>query len=308
MKNTLNKMGLLLLAAALCSCNNNNDNEVAPHEDNTILLSAGVSSNVATKAVVETGDEFTAAVAGWECNGNIQYNYEQTWLTSFSATASTTEQPVTLAERQVYHANSSILTYMKAWYPQGTLSEGMVDFSSDDEYAGDGTDDVLLAAELVGSKADRQNKVLNFAHMTTQLSFVVKEGDGLAANTKISKIEILGESIPTGLNLADHALVTAEKETLEVPSIDGELVIGTTVDGDKAGDPVMIAAPETNTVTLRVTTSTAVFENVVVTIDDDAAFKVGKAYEITLTFNQKEVELNAAVAEWENGTGAGVVE
>lgn len=313
--NLLQKLNLGVATALLAGCVSgftsctSADGPEAGGEE--ILLSAGVprvTTNAAsgTRAVLADDAEFTAGIAGWQSAGSPAYAAGATWQTRFRAKANPAVADVSLETRQTYHSSSSVKTYMKAWYPDGKLENGTVDFSLCPEYKGDGTLDVLLARELSGSKADRFNKALLFEHVTTQLLFKVKEGEGLAAGTRIEKIEIMNAKVPYALNLtADRVL--SNEATLAVPGIDGTVVIGTTPAGDIVGEPVMLETPSGNTLTLRVTTSTAVFENIVITIDDDEYFLSGKAYEITLTFNQREIEIGAAVAEWSPGSGSGTI-
>lgn len=306
MMKTIHKPICLLLAAAcLCACSK--DKESGPLDGTAdIVLSAGLpSASVQSKAAINSGDTFTPAIAGWESSAAVSYTAQPTWNTTTSEiTASTTAQAVTLTAGQVYNADRTVKTYMKAWYPQGVLNNGNVLFTGDQN----GTVDVLLAGEVVGDKSDRENKVLAFTHLTTQFKFVVKAGPGLAAGTKLTKIEFKNVKVPNGINLTTNALTTADKFSLEVPDIDGNLVIGTTAAGDAAGSPLMIVPPSGNTVTLKVTTSVAEFDNIEATIDDDTAFQAGKAYTITLTFGQKNIELSATLAEWSAGTGSGTVE
>lgn len=301
---------LLLTAACLCACGKSESGEQIPDGDAVIRLSAGLpTASVQSKAPIESGDKFTPAVAGWESTAAASYTAALTWKTTTSEiTASTTAQAVTLADQQVYNADKTVKTYMKAWYPQGTLTNGTVTFTADDSYKGDGTDDVLLSAEVSGDKSDRENKVLAFKHLTTQLKFVVKAGTGLAEDTKLTKIELKSVDVPSGINLTTDALTGTAKETLSVPAIDGSLVIGTKAEGDDAGSPLMIVPPTGKTVTLKVTTSVAEFDNIVATIDTDEKFQAGKAYTITLTFGQKNIELSATLDEWTSGTGSGTVE
>lgn len=311
MMKTIHKpLCLLLAAASLCACSKSESGEQLPGGEAAIRLSAGLlSASVQSKAPINSGDTFTPAVAGWESSAAASYTAAPTWKTTTSEiTASTTAQAVTLTDQQVYNADKTVKTYMKAWYPQGTLTNGTVTFTADDSYKGDGTDDVLLAGELSGDKSDRENKVLAFEHLTTQLKFVVKAGTGLAEDTKLTKIELKGVDVPGGIDLATDALTGTAKETLSVPDIDGSLVIGTTETGDPAGSPLMIVPPTGNTVTLKVTTSVAEFDNIEATIDTDEKFEAGKAYTITLTFGQKNIELSATLAEWSAGTGSGLVE
>lgn len=301
---------LLLAAVSLCACSKSESGEQIPGGEAVIRLSAGLpAASVQSKAPIESGNKFIPAVAGWESTAAASYTAAPTWNTTTSEiTASTTAQEVELTAPQVYNANGAVKTYMKAWYPQGTLSSGTVTFTTNDSYKGDGTDDVLLAGEVSGSKSDRDNKVLAFEHLTTQLKFVVKAGTGLAEGTKLTKIELKNVDVPNGINLATNALLTSSKNALSVPDIDGNLVIGTTETGDAAGSPLMIVPPTGKTVTLKVTTSAAEFDNIVATIDNDDKFQAGKAYTITLTFDQKNIELSATLAEWSAGTGTGLVE
>lgn len=309
MKTIRKPLCLLLAAASLCACSKSESGEQLSGGD-AIRLSAGLpSASVQSKAPINSGDTFTPAVAGWESTAAASYTAAPTWNTTTSEiTASTTAQEVELTAPQVYNANGAVKTYMKAWYPQGELNNGVVSFMGDPKYADDGTVDVLLASEVSGSKSDRENKVLAFEHLTTQLKFVVKAGTGLAEGTKLTKIELKNVDVPSGINLATNALLTSSKNALSVPGIDGNLVIGTTAAGDDAGSPLMIAPPTGKTVTLKVTTSAAEFDNIVATIDNDDNFQAGKAYTIMLTFSQKNIELSATLAEWSDGAGTGLVE
>ena len=311
MMKTIHKpLCLLLAAASLCACSKSESGEQLPGGEAAIRLSAGLlSASVQSKAPINSGDTFTPAVAGWESTATASYTAQPTWNTTTSEiTASATAQAVTLAAGQVYNADRTIKTYMKAWYPQGGLNNGMVSFVGDPKYADDGTVDVLLSGEVSGSKSDRENKVLAFEHLATQLKFVVKAGTGLAEGTKLTKIELKNVEVPSGINLTTDALLSSSKSVLAVPGIDGNLVIGTTETGDAAGKPLMIVPPSGNTVTLKVTTSVAEFDNIEATIDTDEKFQAGKAYTITLTFGQKNIELSATLAEWSAGTGSGLVE
>lgn len=293
---------------AIPSCTSADSPEESPLE---IRLSFGVPRigtgvESRTRGVLEADAEFTAGIGGWEAMGNSSYAFSPSWQTRFRAKANPETADVVLETRQHYNSSSSVKTYMKAWYPDGELSNGTVDFSLAPEYLGDGTLDPLLAREISGSKEDRDNKTLRFEHLATQLLFKVKEGEGLAPDTRIRKIEIRDADVPRGVDLTADILVSDRKD-LEVPGIDGTTVIGTTPEGNAVGVPVMLKAPAGNTLTLRVTTSTAVFDNITVTIDDDAAFLPGKAYEITLTFNQRGLKIGALVTEWNRDTGAGTV-
>lgn len=298
---------ILAAGALLSGCSKEESVSLSVGDGSAIRLGAGVS--MLSKAPLESGANFVASVAGWESSSAVDYSAAQTWRTTTSEiTVGPVSQNVALREDQVYNVDGNVKTYMKSWYPEGMLNNGMVSFVGDPKYAGDGSDDVLLAGEISGSKSDRDNKVLVFNHMTTQLKFVVKAGTGLAEDTKLTRIELKNVDVPAGINLVSDALLSTSKNALPVPGIDGSLVIGTSAGGDAVGTPLMIVPPSGNTVSLKVTTSVAEFDNVVATISEDASFQSGKSYTITLTFGQKNILLSATVSEWTEGSGSGLVE
>lgn len=301
-------IGLLALSG-LVACSNENKTNTGSNtdEDVFIRLSAGMPSATAnpdSKAVISGNATFTASVAGWEAlAGEEDYSASPTWEASIAdIQAEANQQSVALNPSQVYNADDDIKTYMKAWYPTGNVEAGKVAFANTD-----GTVDALLAGAVSGSKWDNEGKVLQFTHPATQIKFIVKEGSGLAANTTIERITIIDAELPTGFDLTSDVVTYAAKANLDIPGIDGSLVIGTTETGDRAGEPVMIRPMSGNTLALEVETSTATFD-VTATIDGDADFVAGKAYTITLTFMQSDIELSATVTPWTEGTGSGQVE
>lgn len=299
----------MLAIAALVSCSKSENNEVAGSGDIAgIILNAGVPTASAlsdTKAPIVVGSTFTAGVAGWESNGAADYTQAAVWNTTTSAiTVSAAAQAITLTDPQVYDADNTIKTYMKAWYPHGTLAGSTVTFTNTD-----GSVDAMLCPAISGSKNDRTGKTLAFAHKTTQLKFIVKKGEGLTAGTTIDKITIKSAELPTGFNLATDAVNYAAAADLDVAGITpGMIVIGTTPAGDAVGSPVMIKSITGNTVTLDITTNHTFYSNVTATIDTDPNFVEGRAYTITLTFGQSGIELKTTVTDWTTGTGSGNVQ
>lgn len=297
----------MLALAALVGCSKSeNETGNSGEEGNStpIVLSAGIPTATVTpgsRAVVETNTAFTAGVAGWETSEAVAYGNDTTWYTTANITASTTAHTVTLVAPQVYNANDGIKTYMKAWYPAGTPAAGKVTFNNTD-----GTVDAMLAGEVVGSKSDNQDKVLNFAHKTTQLKFAVVADASLAGGTTINKISVLDAELPIGFDLIANTVTYAAAATLDVPGIPEDKEISTMA--TVIGQPVMIKPMTGNNVSLKIETSTATFDNVTATIDGDTNFVEGKAYTITLTFKQQSLSLSATVAEWTTGTGSANVE
>lgn len=306
---------LFTLAAVMLAACSKTEEPGLPGGD-AIVLKAGMPTAVAkplSRGVIGSGDKFTAAVIGWESQNAVDYTAASRWSTTAEITANVTAQTVTLAADQVYNANNAVKTYMKAWYPQGTLNAGKVSFTGDASYKGDGTDDVLLAAEVSGSKSDRNDKVLAFTHLTTQLQFKVVGEQSLEAATSVTAIKLKSVQVPSGIDLGTDELTGAAAADLTLPGLGTSVEIPIKNDAGEAapataGEPVMILPLEGNSLKVDVTTNNATYENVTVTIDDDTDFQAGKAYEITLTFKQFGIELSATVAEWQPGTGSGTVE
>ena len=304
MKRTI--LSLLTLAALSgCSKSDNEPGNPATSNDKTpIILSAGVPTATVTpgsRAVIATGTTFTAGVAGWETANAVDYTADAWYTTADIEADPTTAKPVSLNDPQHYHTNDGIKTYMQAWYPAGAPAAGKVTFTNPD-----GTVDALLAGEVVGSKNDNTGKVLKFAHKTTQLKFKVVADASLTAGTTVNKITVLNAELPNGFDLTTGTATYGQPASLDVPGLTTPVEI--TATAADAGKPVMIKPMSGNTVSLDIETSTAIFNGVTATIRDDAEFKEGKAYTITLTFKQQSLSLTATVAEWTTGTGSATVE
>lgn len=311
---------IVLAAACVCACSKDGcEGSLEPAEGGAIRLNAGVpSADVRGKGPINNGSKFTPAVAGWENSASETYGSAPTWATTASEiTASASASAVTLAEAQYYSSDRSVTTYMKAWYPRGTLSNGTVTFSaSDTDFAGDGTDDVLLAPQVSGSREDVSPKTLSFAHLTTQLKFCVVGEKSLASGVSVTGITLKSVSVPGSIALGTDKLSGAAAADLPLPGLSTSSGVSIPVPASgaasaeavSAGDPVMICPPAGNSISVDVTTSLASYSNVSVTIDSDAGFVAGKAYTITLTFRQTGISLSATVADWTTGSGSGTVE
>lgn len=297
-------ISILAATAILAACSKDNEkNPGGTNGDATyIQLSAGMPSATITpdsKAPVTGSMTFTPAIAGWEAAvGEVDYTTAPTWNTEADISANAQNEAVTLDEPQVYNPDDDMKTYMQAWYPQGTLNAGIVTFAN-----ADGTNDAMLAAPIYGSKWDNTGKELVFTHATTQIKFVVKAGTSLTDAVNIRSITIHDAQVPTGFNLATPEVTYAAAADLAVPNLT-EAAIGTEA---AAGDAVMIKPMTGNTLTLDIVTSATTHENVVATIDGDTDFQAGKAYTITLTFEQEAVNLTATVTEWTAGTGSAII-
>lgn len=299
-------MILLLAAVALAGCSKNNEGPVTPPVPDgpvAVQLSAGLHTLPAPKSPVVSGTAFTAAVAGWESASAADYSAAAAWSTTAQIKASASAAAITLEQSQNYSQQSGVKTYMKAWYPAGTLAGGNVTFGGTQ----DGTTDVLLAGEVSGSATDKDVKTLTFNHPLTQLKFKVDADDSFGSATEITGISIHDAQLPSGISLTTDAVTYGGAANLAVPGIAAGQTITTTAAA--AGDPVMMKPFTGNRITLTVTTSGATYANVKATIDDDTDFIAGKAYTITLHFSGADLQVQAQVTEWvDSGTGEGNVQ
>lgn len=304
----MKKIGIyLFISTILCACSGSDDRDLpVPEVEKTpVVLSAGLP--VQSRSVINTGDQFTAGVGGWEtADAAVDYAATATWNTTAVITASASARTVELAEKQHYSDNKAIRTYMQAWYPAGKLAGGKVSFDNHD-----GTVDAMMAGEISGSKEDNTGKVLNFTHRTTQLKFKVVADPSLPQGTAVKRISVKGVRLPKGFDLAAGKVVFEENPgSLTVPGLATPLEIPG--EAAAAGEPVMVMPMTGNTVGLEIETSEATYSNVVATIDDDTDFVEGKAYVITLTFrgqsSGQSLGLTATVTDWTYGTGSAEIE
>lgn len=296
---------LSFLAAGLllsgCSKNESGD----PSDGGRVPIRLGSGVAMVSKTPVNNGTQFTAGIAGWENISSETYAAAPLWNTTIQTTANaTTAQTVTWTKQYYYNADEGTTTYMKAWYPAGTLSGTSVTFPNTV-----GDVDALLAPVVSGTKNNKDGKVLAFAHQTAQINFKVKAGTGLAANTKLRSIKIKSVQLPTGFDLKKTgaaAVTYATAADLTVPGITAD---ATTIAATAAsvGSPVMIKPITGNTFSIDVETNNATYTGKTVTVTG-SNIEAGTAYDVTLTFTQSTIELKATVTAWKDATGSANLE
>lgn len=296
-----NRILLSFLAAGvlLSGCSKNESGAPSDGGRAAIRLGSGVAT--VSKAPVNDGTQFTAGIAGWENTSSETYAAAPLWNTTIATTANaTTAQTVTWTKQYYYNADENTTTYMKAWYPAGTLSGTSVTFGNTD-----GSVDALLAPVVSGTKNNKDGKVLAFAHQTAQINFKVKAGEGLDPTTKLRSIKIKSVQLPTGFDLTKTgaaAVTYATAADLTVPGITADAVTIAEAEAS-VGNPVMIKPISGNTFTIDVETNNATYTGKTVTVTGTNIL-AGTAYDVTLTFTQNKIELTATVTAWENATGA----
>ncbi|WP_251234510.1 fimbrillin family protein [Bacteroides nordii] len=278
-----------------------------------IQLSAGVQTNVVaglSRAAITGADGvFVATVLGWEGSA-ADYSVAAKWnTTTNSISAQANGEAITLTKTEYYNSSKEVNTYMKAYYPEGTVTTGNYNFTTPLK---DGTQDILVSTEVVGNRSNTTNKVFTFTHPLTQLNFSAIEGSGWGTGSvgSVKSITLKGVSVATGVKISDNSLVSESVDAgLAVTNIDAEAGIAVGKTDTPMGDPVMIVPTTKNEILVDVVMADGIsFSNVKVTTTDDT-FMAGKAYAITLTFNNKKVAGTATVTDWTTGgTGSGTVE
>lgn len=335
-----NQILLSLLAAGVllagCSKSENEGGEgPVPGQPVAIRLSSGIgdASKAGTKAPVTAEDPATVQIEGWESStGAADYTAAtSTWQSTASVKVLTPEEieadetanDITLSPVQFYNADENIKTYIKGWYPAAKSAAGKVTFSAAEDadkgydYAGDGTDDVLLSNEVSGGKkeAEQISEALVFDHVTTQLVFKVKKGEGLAAGTKIKTIKLKGGKIPGGIDLSSGT-VTFTAPTEDDGKLDTKAEVAEiTTEATQAGVALMVEETSDNdALTLFIETTTddgttvaATYDNVKIKPSTGTGFKKGTAYSIEMTFKQNGIVLEANITPWTEATGEGEV-
>ena len=300
-----NQILLSFLAAGLllsgCSKNESGD----PSDGGRVPIRLGSGVAMVSKTPVNNGTQFTAGIAGWENTSSETYAAAPLWNTTIQTTANaTTAQTVTWTKQYYYNADEGTTTYMKAWYPAGTLSGTSVTFPNTV-----GDVDALLAPVVSGTKNNKDGKVLAFAHQTAQINFKVKAGTGLAANTKLRSIKIKSVQLPTGFDLKKTGAAAVTYATAADLTVPGITTDATTIAATAAsvGSPVMIKPITGNTFSIDVETNNATYTGKTVTVTG-SNIEAGTAYDVTLTFTQSTIELKATVTAWKDATGSANLE
>ncbi len=298
--------------AVLASCTNSAIDDVVNNDEPVaIRLSAGVQANGAkdTRAPITGSATFVPTILAWEGNAEPTDYATSTvkWTTTTDPiAANSTNVGLKLTKDQYYNSEASINTYMKAYYPEGTFSNGEYSFKAG--YATNGTQDVLISNTVSGNKSAATNKLFTFTHPLSQFKFEVAAGVGMNADVKVKSIKLKSVKLPTGITVgaSSDAVKYGSNADLSVP-ITGEGVVPTS-EGASIGDPVMVCPLETTALTLDVETSEVTYTNIPITIEGGSV-EAGTAYTITLTLQNKQIAGNATVTDWKDtGKGSGTVE
>lgn len=286
---------LCVLAMVGCTKNStDNSGEIVP-----IRLGAefsAVTKAPVTSGPVNPGNAITAGIIGWENDATPDYAKDAaTWNTTIDvAEGPAAGQTVTWTDQKFYNVKETIDTYMKAWYPVGTLKEKDVTFENTL-----GNLDVMAAEAIHGNRTTAGPLTLNFKHLTSQINFQVKRSAEVAAVT-VKAISLNSVSLPNGISLKDNTIACAAEGNLNVSGIN-DAVIG--INNTTVGTPVMIK-PQ-NALNITVTTSDTEYTGTVTLSNSQGGntMLAGDSYMVTVTIGATGISLNATIEPWKQQTG-----
>lgn len=326
---------LLLAVAAMVSCSKN-ESVTGPDvpADGVEIKASSMVRTIESKApfegAISATQNLTAKVLISTVTGDYSSPIHNGTLTFTQAGTSTGFTPA------VYYPSSTADSpvYLVGLYP--STGWGNVQNSNEIEYTFDGSQDVMAAAEVSGTKALAQadtHPAFTFNHLLTKLNLSVKaeSAEAAAAWGKVTEItlEQAGEKTPknqmkVALNTGtatfpyegtgtfsfyakdgdaytDNAFTAQAKElTTDLTEIAYALVAPITADGTKDFK-------------LRVKTQKGSEAEVISMVDIDLTAKEGstlgdtkgQAFALTLTFKATEITPSATVADWIEGGSAG---
>lgn len=303
----------MLALAALASCSSEEvlNEPVDGNKPVEIKLTAGVL-DVTTKAPINTNSKFLPGIAGWEGKQTPDAGTE-IWTTEPNAEITAgTAQPVTLKDKKYYNPDGTTQTFVCAYFPKSsaavTLDAPTATFTNTD-----GSVDIMYAsvtsagAKPAGATAPT---ALTFEHKLTQLKFLAKGNASIPNNLKVTALTVKDVKLATGLNILTGELTTAAAQNLSASNLSTEALPTTDgVDPISLADPIMVAPLNATEIKLDITTSQGVtFTDVPVTLDLNDNNAGGNSFDITLTFQQKEITATSTVTEWTTQTGSGTVQ
>lgn len=337
----MKKILITLVAIPALTITGCSGNEDIPTNDGRLVpieLNAGV--NMITRATISgpiTGGKIEdVGIAGWEAaasdDNTFDYSSIPTWHTHIDFDVSENKKTVSWHKQEqkpFYHPDPTIYTHMKAWYPCGEytnlpnpLTSNTVSFANSNASV-----DALVSNQIIGNKESSQLS-LSFRHVTSQIYFEVKAGDGFNAESSsesgsgsksetetggtvkegmyITGIKFADQvSYPTGFDISKN-FGTEDPTTYSLTTTENPLSIinignvKITKAPTRAGNPVMIQPTGKLVFNIDVTTEvdgkTVTFNNRTVTLN--SAMEAGKAYKVTLTFGKAGLTLDAALIPW----------
>ncbi|MBD5067864.1 MAG: fimbrillin family protein [Alistipes sp.] len=179
-------------------------------------------------------------------------------------------------------------------------------------FALDGTDDILYAAPVIGSRSEVP-AALTFRHALTQLMFKIKDVHGELRRNKTKVLNIIFQDVNTVSSMDIETGIFGEwsaPDNLKVPGIEGEEFAFEEEGPDfvAPGDAIMLE-PGLASFKITLETSDGTFSDVTIRPSGEPVFAAGHSYEITITFNEQQAEISAAatVVDWKFGGTTNII-
>lgn len=295
----------MLAMTALVGCSSNNDpvDEVGNGEKVEIKLNAS-SVDVQTKA----GE---GALTAWN-DTKVQFaygtdgtNYTGDWYGKIAAggAVSFVKSDGTTNDPHYYDSNNLTKTYLIGYYPQATLTSNNVSFTIPET----GDDDIMVTTPVNGSKNSPISNI-EFKHLLTKLNFTTVKGTGVVGDIKITSIKLSGTKKTASLSIGANPTLTFSGEAGDIKVY--EDATGINIGGS---DPLSVMVQPGVSMTVTIIAGSVTYSNIDIKLGDagNESSEAGKAYDVILTFSNKEVAANASFAtNWETnkGTGSGDVQ
>ena len=280
---------------AMAGCSQNEDAVVVNNDPVEINLNGGIEAMVISRAAVNKGEALSGIQFVRVDGAGIG---ELADFSTVTITGNMTEAGnITFAPTQYYPSNGTKNANILAFYPAATSIVGGVATMTID-----GTNDVMYADVVSGSKGTPITSSLSFAHKLTQFKFVIKR-DATTTDADIADVQVAIKDANSvfKMNLKDGSLSEWGTPISTITPITAATA-GTSESTPTAG---FMLQPDLAKLSLIVSATGYDEKTINITGTDNGKFEVGKAYTITLTFKGTEITPSGEIAEWTPGTAGG---
>lgn len=315
---------VIAFCGLLASCSTRQ--ELDPHREGVIRLGVGkIVSRADVSSVTALGDnigiygvqlpEKPADLTdlpgmGWEAKVLSMNNVRSTGVAASGA----------ISWNGIYYYPLDPAHYIKfcAYHPYADGTNFSIDNPADGQapvlrFTLDGTDDILYAAPVIGSRSEAP-AALTFRHALTQLMFKIKDVHGELRRNKTKVLSIAFQDVNTVSSMDIETGIFGEwsdPDNLMVPGIEGKDFAFEEEGPDfvAPGDGIMLE-PGLASFKITLVTSDGTFSDVTIRpAGGETVFAAGHSYEITVTFNeqQSEVLAGATVVDWKFGGTTNII-
>ena len=211
---------------------------------------------------------------------------------------------ISFASSQYYPTDGSTV-YLAGFMPAtgATLGEDQVNWTGMD-----GTQDVMYAAAVSGTKATTTPLAPEFKHKLTQVKFKIVGEAGFETGISVKSITLKGVALPASMALSSGEVTYAADADLSISVATSVAVPVSPAAAADFGEARMIK-PGSATLTVDVVAEKGgaeiSYSGVNIALTNTGA---GVAHTITLTFSKKEVSGKATVDGWTNEDNSGTVQ